>query len=366
MNQCFLPVNSSIEELVVEYTNEIEKLNLFNDNVSHKISVLLGQTYQLNDVLNTFKEFSEALNPLVNPDLKFSEGQLKTKDMNDKFDIYDKYFEVTRVRNMTSGQFIQQYLDTSAELIDEFQYTSMSRGEVAYILKAWEAANDMILRGKTASPNFKLDNVNRSNVPQDNDKRALYRWKLAHHGFAVFMIFSGHCFDHAVKGIKEGGDENVIVDWLDKGAHLFRATTACMELGNSFTAAIYRSVIRPDMSRANEEANLPNGFSGTQNFDYMEWRKRKKNLLNVVKEYKNEGKLSPVIMDAVEMFRAYYLEDMHIHSIIAGRMVGMEKSLLQEGFMKPGARPVKLTAADVLRTMAAMREREVAFILEKN
>jgi len=362
MNQCFLPLNSSIEELDFSYSNEIEKMNLFNSKVDDQIKIILGETYILPDVLSAFKNFSEALAPLVNPSIKFSHGQLKVKDMDNKFDIYDKYFEVTRIHNMTAGQFVQQYLDTSAELIDEFQYTSMSRGEIAYILKAWEAANDIILRGKSPKPDFKLDDVNRGKVPKDIGGRAVYRWKLAHHGFAIFMIFSGHCFDKAVANIKQRGEESVTVDWLDKGAHLFRATAACMEFGNSFTATVYRGVIRPDMSKANEEANLPNGFSGTQNFDYMEWRKRKKKLLNCVKE--NKESLTPTIMEAVEMFRAYYLEDMHIHSIIAGRMVGMEKSLLQEGFMKPGAKPVKLTAADVLRAMGKMRDKETAFILE--
>lgn len=335
----------------------------FHGRVNDQINILLGETYVLPEVLKAFTRFSEALAPLVNPDLKFTEGQLKPKDMNDKYDIYDKYFEVTRVNNMTSGQFIQQYLDTSAELIDEFQYTSMSRGEIAYMLKGWEAANEIILKGKTANPGFELEKVNRANVPERNDDRALYRWKLAHHGFALFMIFSGHCFEKAASGIESGDDDSAIVDWIDKGAHLFRSTTACMEFGNSFTASIYRSVIRPDMSRANDEANLPNGFSGTQNLEYVEWRSRKKNLLNIIKTGKEDGSISQEVLEAAEMFRAYYLEDMHIHSIIAGRMVGMEKSLLQEGFMKPGSKPVKLTAADVLRSMASMREKETSFLL---
>jgi len=137
-----------------------------------------------------------------------------------------------------------------------------------------------------------------------------------------------------------------------------------MEFGNSFTATVYRSVIRPDMSKANDEANLPNGFSGTQNLEYMEWRKRKAALLATIKKQKEAGTISNRILEAIEMFRAYYLEDMQIHAIIAGRMVGMEKSLLQAGFMKPGNKPVKITAADVLRTMAGMRERETEFIIK--
>jgi len=240
----------------------------------------------------------------------------------------------------------------------------MSRGEIAYILKAWEAANEIILEDKVPNPDFKLDDVNRSNVPQSNEDRAIYRWKLAHHGFAVFMILSGYCFDKARDGIENDTDENEIVDWLDKGAHLFRATAACMEFGNSFTATVYRSVIRPDMSKANDEANLPNGFSGTQNLDYMEWRKHKVALLATVKKHKEAGTISTKVLEAVELFRAYYLEDMHIHSIIAGRMVGMEKSLLQAGFLKPGAKQVKITAADVLRAMSGMRERETEFIVK--
>ena len=201
----------------------------------------------------------------------------------------------------------------------------------------------------------------RGDVPEKNEDRALYRWKLAHHAFACFMVFSGYCFDKARTMLEEGGDEDKIADWLDKGAHLFRATGACMEFGNSFTATVYRGVIRPDMSKANDEANLPNGFSGTQNLDYIEWRKRKASLLSTVKQKKEEGSLSEKVMDKMELFRAYYLEDMHIHSIIAGRMVGMEKSLLQAGFL--GDKAVKITAADVLRKMASMRERELGFLM---
>lgn len=364
MNQCFLPLNSSIAELDFSYSNELEKMDLFHSKVKDQISIILGETYLLPNVLEAFGQFSKALSPLVNPPISFEEGQLKVKDMNNKYDIYDKYFEVTRVHNMTAGQFVQQYLDTSAELIDEFQYTSMSRGEIAYILKAWEAANQIILKDKAPNPDFKLDDVNRSNVPQDNENRAIYRWKLAHHGFAVFMIFSGYCFDKAREGLANNADQDMIAEWLDKGAHLFRATTACMEFGNSFTAAVYRAVIRPDMSKANDEANLPNGFSGTQNLDYMEWRKRKAALLAEAKILKETNQLSSTVLEKIEMFRAYYLEDMHIHSIIAGRMVGMEKSLLQAGFIKPGGKPVKITAADVLRTMAAMREKETQFIVQ--
>ncbi|MBT8230308.1 MAG: hypothetical protein KJO50_08615 [Bacteroidia bacterium] len=364
MNQCYLPNNSSIDELEFTYSNELEKMHLFHSKVKDQISIILGQTYNLPDVLKAFKSFSEALAPLVNPPIDFKPGQVRDKDMTNKYDIYDKYFEVNRIENMTSGQFVQQYLDTSAEIIDELQYTSMSRGEVAYILKGWEAANQIILVGKTPSDDFKLDDVNRLSVPEDNEDRAIYRWKLAHHGFACFMIFSGHCFNKAVKGMQSGGNEAEIVDWLDKGAHLFRATGACMEFGNSFTATVYRSVIRPDMSKANDEANLPNGFSGTQNYEYIQWRKQKMALIQTAKKLKEEGQLSEAIQDKIELFRTYYLEDMHIHSIIAGRMVGMEKSLLQAGFMGgEKGKMIKITAGDVLRKMAFMREKEMGFLL---
>jgi hypothetical protein len=87
-------------------------------------------------------------------------------------------------------------------------------------------------------------------------------------------------------------------------------------------------------------------------------------MLNTVKRLKEEDNISVRVLEMVEMFRAYYLEDMHIHAIIAGRMVGMEKSLLQAGFMKPGAKAVKITAADVLRSMAGMREKETEFIIK--
>ncbi len=363
MNQCYLPLKSSISELEFIFNDEVEKMFYFDKRVRNQIDILLGETYMLPGVLNAFSKFSEALAPLVNPDLAFKDGQVKEKDMNDKYDIYDKYFEVSRVRNMTSGQFIQQFLDTSAEVISELQYTSMSRGEIAYILKAWEAANAIILKDKSSSLDFELKGTSSTTAPENNKDRALYRWKLAHHNFALFLIFSGYCFEKAAQGIENGGDVAEIEDWIDKGAHLFRGTTASMEFGNSFTASIYKSVIRPDMSKANDEANLPNGFSGTQNLEYVEWRSRKKNLLNIIKARKEQGDLDQRIIDAIEMFRAYYLEDMHVHSIIAGRMVGMEKSLLQEGFMRPGSKPIKLTAADVLRTMAAMREKETSFIL---
>jgi len=200
-------------------------------------------------------------------------------------------------------------------------------------------------------------------APRDNQQRALYRWKLAHHGFAIFMIFSGYCFQKSIALLETDGDEAALADWLDKGAHLFRATTACMEFGNSFTATVYRNVIRPDMSRANEEANLPNGFSGTQNFEYMQWRKLKVTLLKTIKA--KQDTLSKEVLEKVELFRCYYLEDMHIHSIIAGRMVGIEKSLLQEGIGSKRGKPMSITAGDMLRMMARSREKEVDFILGK-
>ncbi len=361
MNPCYLPDHSSIKELINKYDNQIEKVNFFNSRVENQINILLGETYVLPQVLKAFQQFSSALAALINPSIPFDSGQVREKVLTNKFDIYDKYFEVNRVQNMTYGQFIQQYLDTSAELVNEFQYTSMSRGEIAYILKAWEAANAILLANQTPTSIHFPENKIVEAAPVENEQRALYRWKLAHHGFAIFMVFSGHCFEQAIAGFEQEKEEAIIADWLDKGAHLFRATTACMEFGNSFTATVYRKVIRPDMSRANEEANLPNGFSGTQNFEYVQWRKLKVKLFNTIKEKQNS--LSPIIMDKMELFRTYYLEDMHIHSVIAGRMVGIEKSLLQEGMGAKRGKPMSITAGDMLRMMSNMREKETNFII---
>lgn len=361
MNQCYLPNSSSIVELQAVDGNQIEKVQYFHHKVKNHIEILLGETYVLPEVLQAFSHFSIALAALINPKIEFEEGQVKERDMNNKYDIYDKYFEVQRVQNMTYGQFIQQYLDTSAELVNEFQYTSMSRGEIAYILKGWEAANLILLSNQTiAAQHFPPSKVFEA-APKNNEERALYRWKLAHHGFAIFMIFSGHCFQKSLDLLEQGGNEEELADWLDKGAHLFRATTACMEFGNSFTATVYRGVVRPDMSKANEEANLPNGFSGTQNFEYVQWRKLKVKLLKTVQA--KQATLSQLVMEKMELFRTYYLEDMHIHSIIAGRMVGIEKSLLQEGMGQKKRKALKISAGDMLRMMAKMREKEVDFII---
>lgn len=363
MNKCYLPDHSSIKELSVEYGNEIAKVQFFHNKVKDHIDILLGQTYVLPEVLAAFRDFSAALAALINPAITFQAGQVRAIDMSNKFDIYDKYFEVSRVQTMTYGQFIQQYLDTSAELVNEFQYTSMSRGEIAYILKGWEAANLILLTNQPAQERHFAEAQIIEVAPKNNDERALYRWKLAHHGFGLFMIFSGFAFEKTIAAIEQNASDEIIADWLDKGAHLFRATTACMEFGNSFSASVYRSVIRPDMSRANKEANLPNGFSGTQNLEFVKWRKQKVQLLKILKE--RQADLSDQIMEKVELFRTYYLEDMHIHSIIAGRMVGIEKSLLQEGRSAKKGKPMSITAGDMLRMMAGMRDKETAFIMGK-
>jgi len=362
MNQCFLPHSSTIDSLSSGGSYELAKLSFFHNRVKKNIDLLLGETYVLPDVLASFGEFSKALSGLIDPQINFSEAQIKDKDKANKFDIYDKYFEVTRIAGMTFGQFIQQYLDSSAELINEIGYTSMSRGEVAYLLKGWEAANLLLLSIHPAKTDedYTPEDVLQS-APTENDKRALYRWKLAHHGFAIFMILSGYCLDQASRDIEEDKVSSRTADWIDKAAHLFRSTTACMEFGNSFTSSVYRSVIRPDMSRANEEANLPNGFSGTQNLEYVTWRKKKLNFFSLLKEH--GSRLKADVIESTELLRCYYLEDMHIHSIIAGRMVGIEKSLLQEGFGKKG-KSIAITAGDMLRMMAKRREEETQFILK--
>ena len=149
MNQCFLPKLSSIEELVHSHQSEMKKIKYFHHQIKDQIDVILGQTYILKDVIASFEKFSRALSSLINPDIQFDNGQLRDYDMTNKYDIYDKYFAVARVANMNTGQFIQQYLDTSAELIAEFQHTSMSRGEIAYMLKAWEAANLILLENES-------------------------------------------------------------------------------------------------------------------------------------------------------------------------------------------------------------------------
>lgn len=362
MRSCFLPENSSIKELSTTYKTELSKVAFFHNKVKDHIEILLGETYVLPEVLEAFKQFSKALAPLITS-IPFDDKQVKEKNMTNKYDIYDNYFEVERVQGMSYSQFIQQYLNTSADLINEIQYTSMSRGEIAYILKGWEAANLILLAGKAPQDISYNEEQIIEEAPKINEQRALYRWKLAHHGFAVFMIFSGYCFEKAIQGLENDAAESEIINWLDKGAHLFRATTACMEFGNSFTATVYRNIIRPDMSKANKQANLPNGFSGTQNFEYIQWRKLKVALLNSIK--KQQANLSAALMEKVELFRTYYLEDMHIHSIIAGRMVGIEKSMLQEKLSAKRGKPMAITAGDMLRMMAEMRTRETDFIVGK-
>ncbi len=362
MNQCFLPDSSAIGALESDGSAGLSKLSFFHHKVKKNIDLLLGETYVLPEVLDSFSEFSRALSGLINPEIQFSGAQINQKDLSNKFDIYDKYFEVTRISGMTYGQFIQQYLDSSAELINEIGYTSMSRGEVAYLLKGWEAANLLLLSIHASDTDGLYTPEEHSQAaPSDNEQRALYRWKLAHHGFAIFMILSGYCLDQASHDLEQDKLSSVTADWIDKAAHLFRSTTACMEFGNSFTSTVYRSVIRPDMSRANEEANLPNGFSGTQNLEYVTWRKKKLNFFSLLKEH--AGRLTQDVIEKTELLRCYYLEDMHIHSIIAGRMVGIEKSLLQEGISKKG-KSMAITAGDMLRMMAKRREEETQFILE--
>ena len=104
MNQCYLPAGSSISELNFSVTNEIDKVYLFDSKVKKQIEIILGETYLLPEVLEAFKSFSEALAPLVNPSLEFDEGQVKVKDMNDKFDIYDNPI-VTFSKNYGGGTF---------------------------------------------------------------------------------------------------------------------------------------------------------------------------------------------------------------------------------------------------------------------
>jgi hypothetical protein len=363
MKNCYLPIQNNFDNFTLSNNESFARLFAFEVELKQCIKTILGGTFLLPEVIAEFQRFGNETGKLVNPNFEIDQSQIIGNPNGIKFHLYDQYFEVIRINEMALNQLVEQYLSSAYQLINEVVYTSMSRGELAYILKGFEAANNVLLTFKNNNNADYQQFANVFSPPESVENRAIFRWKLAHHNFAIFALLSDYCFTKATKKVENSEFDNDLALFIDQAAHLHRATSGCMEFGNSFTATIYRTIVRRDMSEANEKNNLPNGFSGTQNFEYVQWRNKKNTFLKIYKLAKYEGKIPENIQEKVELFRAFYLEDMHVHSIIAGRMVGIEKSLLQEGISAKG-REIKVTAGDMLRMMASKREEETKFIIE--
>jgi len=293
--------------------------------------------------------------------------------------IYDRYFNVIRIRSMSISQLAAQVAATSQGVLNDLPFALLGIDEILVIIKTIKLMFESLLQnfypnadGMHPAPNENDASIQAKEHPHrwasfwehdQNDaekwthKVAFYRWMIGHHFFNLCSIF---CRENLIlAGVAfEKNEETTGGQFLQMAKEYLRATTAAMWYAGNFPAQTYRGEIRQSMV----QAGAPGGFSGNQNLDYTFLKEAKDQLRKtILSKYGNNSCNWPIpVYNAVSEFREIYLHDMEQHILIAAAKVGTDTSLTQKVWQQGlPIEEVRLkNAVDVLRAMARLRQQE--------
>lgn len=306
-----------------------------------------------------------------------------TEEQHLGYIIYDRYFEVVRVEQMTFLSFTAQVIFTGEAVLDDLSVALLEMDEFTFLI---EALYRIILTlvselEKSTITTTVWENISNTSdlselpffdtapqltglaSPDYSQQKALYRWKIGHHFFDLCAIFGRR----SLKEVHSALCNPVQPDWekaatdLQAATIFWRGTTAAMWYASNFPAHIYSSIIRPSMV----STRMPNGFSGDQNLDYARLKEAKDELKALLQVH--PALLAhPVFQQALSAFIHIYVLDNESHTLLAAARVGNDTSLVQKEWqaeLDMAQLTHRFSAVDVLRQMTELRRQEFAFVL---
>jgi len=301
--------------------------------------------------------------------------------LTQQYVIYDRYFNVFRLPTMTSAQFTAQVIRSCQRVVDDLPYALLNCDEVVAIVQAvGEMAETLsrrfyplpaafvpptsALTKETRGSALSLSSGSVGGPPTLNlshlrtHRMAFERWRGGHHLFAC-SLFCCESLRRADDALKHGHD-------VATGQHLrhatvfLRGTTAAMWYAGNFPQVVYQQVIRPSMV----SAQMPHGFSGTQNADYHRLKAAKAHLQDVLlRRYgRSLTGCSPAIRGPFIMFHETDLADTEAHTQIIISKTGLDQSLTQkeEQAQLPANAP-RLNAVAMMRAITDERRQEFEY-----
>ncbi len=282
--------------------------------------------------------------------------------------VYDEYFSIIRVPEMTAPQLLCQCVATTYALLGDLPYTMLAREEVEVLFMAlYKMFHIFLVEDIDGIPpvpahyvgeehrNLQATEVLWNTLATDNLQRrniAMFRWLVGHHLFDLITIFLTRSVHDAVDALQQG-DEETVVTQLDYASTFLRAGIACEWYAANFSSQIYSEIVRPSM--AQQDVPGGDGFSGDQNAEFNRFKHAKE----VLKRALRNRQLSPMVEQAVRQFVEMYVQDMEHHVLLASAMAGNSPSIAQEEWQKglPEGQHVQ-SAVDFLRDMVSARRAE--------
>lgn len=334
-------------------------MRILYNSVSAKVSSLTtkqvysysGVVESLNSIVTDFEsaasgteELSKDMVVEVNADFTtYSENP------NDKFKIYDDYFNTIRYDEAPVEVFLDQTILICLHQLYDIVESAVAVSEVLIGLKGIEKVLQ-IIAGEL--PDVELENGNSTGTCLkkkfcDPDTKAINRWKIGHAFFALTLIFSR---DALLRTVRDNNSNA-----FQTASTLFRASTSSMWFASIFSPKMYIEVVRPSMV----STKAPGGFSGHQNREFSNWAVAKRLTLKWLSESKG---LSLSIIDAAKRFADIYLQDGEQHILLAAAMVEDKTSLAQDDVTEKEGVKMTMSAVQLLRDIQESRKTEVEFI----
>ncbi len=275
--------------------------------------------------------------------------------------IYDLYFRVSRFDPFPPGMLVRQIGLTLSVAIDELRRCGLSIDQVGDLL----AASSLVVGTlgtsfNDADPSTGLHETVQSpnDVPSSfgsPTEVAFHRWRSGHHVFALISLFCRYFLECGLSAATSEKFDELCLH-VDKATATLRGTTAAMWYAADFPAEIYGQEVRPSM----ESEKTPQGFSGTQNFDYERLKEARDllhvNLVNILGERLKDWPED--LGESYLEFKEAELEDMENHILIAAKMVGRGASIFSSKNREEELPPPE-AAVDMLRRMAEEKFRQL-------
>lgn len=293
--------------------------------------------------------------------------------------IYDAYFQVVRISQMTIPQFAAQVVATCWALLRDLPFAVLGMDQVlaltetiqtmvAYLMGNFDsdegerlspAENEVPILETSSWQEFWGAAPCSRQLEDRTCKVAFYRWSVGHHFFNLSSIFCASHLDAASRAIAVADEENAAASILQAAGYL-RGVTAAMCYAANFPSEFYRGPIRQSMI----VTGAPHGFSGSQNADYHNLKTRKCDLIQrLSNSYGSDtSRWPPAVLAAIATFHELDIQDSEHHILLAAYKVGRDSSLSQKTWhgRLPATARVK-NAVDILREMTEFKRRQYQF-----
>jgi hypothetical protein len=323
-------VSALTSKQVFSYSDIAELLNSILTDFESAASVTEGLTKDM--VLKLNIDFT------VNPE-----------NTDDKFKIYDDYFDTVRYDEAPVEVFLDQVILICLFQLYDIIESAVAISEITIGVKGIQKVLQIIV---DEIPNVVCENSLSSGTSlkkefRGSDEKAINRWKVGHAFYALMLIFSRDALLRAVRD----SDANE----LRSAITLFRASTAAMWFASIISPQMYIEVVRPSMI----STKAPGGFSGHQNREFSNWAVAKRSIIKWLSE---REELSTNMTDAARRFADNYLQDGEQHILLAAAMVQDRTSLVQDDVTEKYGVKMSKSAVQLLRDIQELRKTEVEFI----